>query len=60
MIQDTIIEDIHRIREQLLAKFQGDFKAYFTELQRLQSLRPQAYASFAKESKPVNALPDTA
>ena len=34
MINDPIVEEVHRIRERILARFNGDLKAYVCDAQR--------------------------
>lgn len=48
MINDTIVEEIHQIRAQLLAQHGGDFAAYFAALLQKQQQHPERYASFAQ------------
>jgi hypothetical protein len=56
MYTDPIVDEIHQIRQQLLAQHQGDFAAYFASLLKAQQLNPQRYVSFAQ---PGNSLPHT-
>jgi hypothetical protein len=37
MLQDEIVEEIHRIREEYSRSFNHDLKAIFADLQKLQS-----------------------
>ena len=46
MYTDPIVDEIHQIREQLLAQHGGGFAAYFASLQQVQQLNPQRYVSF--------------
>jgi hypothetical protein len=48
MINDTIVEEIHQIRAQLLHQHGGDFAAYFAALLQKQQQHPERYASFAQ------------
>ncbi len=48
MIQDTIVDEIHQFRAQLLAQHQGDFAAYFASLLARQQQHPERYASFVQ------------
>jgi hypothetical protein len=52
MINDTIVEEIHQIRAQLLAQHGGDFAAYFAAyfaaLLQKQQQHPERYTSFAQ------------
>lgn len=56
MLNDTIVEEIHQIRAQLLAQHGGDFAA----LVKKQLLHPEQYASFAQPastSQPASSSP---
>ncbi len=60
MLNDTIVEEIHQIRAQLLAQHGGDFAAYFAALVQQQQLHPEQYASFAQPastSQPTSSSP---
>jgi hypothetical protein len=58
MIQDPIVDEIHQIREQLLAQHGGDFAAYVASLQQAQQQHPERYASFAQQPvAPHQSLP---
>ena len=48
MITDTIVDEIHQFRAQLLARHQGDFAAYFATLLARQQQHPERYASFVQ------------
>lgn len=48
MIQDTIVDEIHQFRAQLLAQHQGDFATYFAALLARQQQHPERYASFVQ------------
>lgn len=48
MINDSIVEEIHQIRAQLLQQHGGDFAAYFNSLIQKQQQHPERYASFAQ------------
>jgi hypothetical protein len=48
MINDTIVEEIHQIRAQLLAQHGGDFAAYFATLLQKQQQHPERYTSFTQ------------
>lgn len=45
-MHDTIVDEIHQFRAQLLAQNRGDFAAYFATLMQRQQENPQRYASF--------------
>ncbi|HZZ41746.1 MAG TPA: hypothetical protein VFE58_02310 [Tepidisphaeraceae bacterium] len=42
MIDDPIVEEVHRIREQIMARYNGDLDAYVKDLQRRTEERAQA------------------
>jgi hypothetical protein len=58
---DTIVDEIHQIREQLLRQHGGDFSAYFAALLQKQRQSPESYVSFAdpleKPSSDKSKLP---
>nr|WP_295784409.1 hypothetical protein [Rhodoferax sp.] len=56
MIHDTIVDEIHQFRTQLLAQHKGDFAAYFATLMQKQQ-HPQRYTSFMQPSVPQAPLP---
>jgi hypothetical protein len=45
---DTIVEEIHQIRAQLLREHNGDFYSYFAMLLQNQRQFPERYVSFAE------------
>ena len=47
MYHDTIVDEVHQARAQLLEQHHGDFAAYFAALLQKQQLHPERYASFA-------------
>ncbi len=55
MYTDPIVDEIHQIREQLLAQHGGDFAAYFASLLQTQQLNPKGYVSFVPLDAAVNA-----
>jgi hypothetical protein len=55
MYADPIVDEIHQFREQLLAKHNGDFSAYFAALLQAQRLHPERYTSFAPQSARASA-----
>ncbi len=57
MIHDTIVEEIHQFRAQLLAQHKGDFAAYFATLIQKQQQHPQRYTSFMLQSVPQAPVP---
>lgn len=56
MIHDTIVDEIHQFRAQLLAQHKGDFAAYFATLLQKQQQYPQRYMSFMQPSVPQAPL----
>jgi hypothetical protein len=46
MVNDTIVNEIHQFRAQLLDQHHGDFAAYFAALLAKQQQHPERYASF--------------
>jgi hypothetical protein len=60
---DTIVDEIHQIRDQLLSQHGGDFSAYFAALLQKQRQSPERYVSFADplvnplSDKPESPLP---
>ena len=50
MLNDTIVNEIHEVRAQLLAQHGGDFAAYFAALVQKQNEHPERYVSFAQSS----------
>ncbi len=50
MLNDTIVDEIHEIRAQLLAQHGGDFAAYFAALVQKQNEHPERYVSFVQAS----------
>lgn len=57
-MHDTIVEEIHQFRAQLLAQNSDDFAAYFATLMQRQQENPERYASFvsAKPTQGSGAL----
>jgi hypothetical protein len=47
MYHDTIVDEVHQARAQLLEQHHGDFAAYFAALLQKQQSHPELYASFA-------------
>jgi hypothetical protein len=56
MLNDTIVNEIHEVRAQLLAQHGGDFAAYFASLVHKQNEHPERYVSFV-QSSPADAQP---
>jgi hypothetical protein len=52
MYSDTIVNEIHQFRAQLLEQHQGNFSAYFAALLQKQQQHPERYATFMQ---PVSA-----
>ena len=50
MLNDTIVDEIHEVRAQLLAQHGGDFAAYFASLVQKQNEHPERYVSFVQSS----------
>ena len=50
MLNDTIIDEIHEVRSQLLAQHGGDFAAYFASLVQKQNEHPERYVSFLQSA----------
>ena len=50
MLNDTIVNEIHEVRAQLLAQHGGDFAAYFASLVQKQNEHPERYVSFVQSS----------
>jgi hypothetical protein len=50
MPNDTIVDEIHEVRAQLLAQHGGDFAAYFASLVQKQNQHPERYVSFVQSS----------
>lgn len=48
MHNDTIVDEIHAIRAQLLSQHGGDFAAYFAALLEKQNQHPERYVSFVQ------------
>lgn len=63
MIHDTIVDEIHQFRAQLLAEHHGDFAAYFAALMQKQQQDPKRYASFMQpvtlQTRPLPPTPRT-
>jgi hypothetical protein len=53
MINDTIVDDIHEARTQLLNQYGGDFAAYFASLIQKQQQHPERYVSFVQSAAKV-------
>ena len=64
MARDTIINEIHQFRAQLLEQHHGDFAAYFATLIAKQQQNPEQYASFMQPAdtqrtpSQIKATPD--
>ncbi len=54
MYIDTIVNEIHQFRAQLLDQHHGDFAAYFAALIQKQQQHPERYASFAQSPPAPN------
>ncbi len=54
MYNDPIVEEIHRIREQIAAKFNYDMEAIVRHLQQRQ--RESGATVVRRESRPVNPI----
>lgn len=50
MPTDTIVDEIHEARAQLLTQHGGDFTAYFASLLQKQNEHPERYVSFVQSS----------
>jgi hypothetical protein len=48
---DTIVDEIHQIRAQLLSEHGGDFSAYFASLLQKQRQSPERYVRFTDPSE---------
>ena len=48
MTNDTIVDEIHAVRAQLLNQHGGDFAAYFAALLKKQEQHPERYVSFVQ------------
>jgi hypothetical protein len=48
MVNDTIVEEIHQFRAQLLSQHGGNLAAYFATLVQKQQEQPERYASFTQ------------
>jgi hypothetical protein len=59
MYNDTIVNEIHQFRAQLLAQHHGDFAAYFAALLQKQQQHPERYASFVQPSAVRNQSAQT-
>ena len=46
MLNDSIVDEIHAARAQLLSQHGGDLAAYFAALLQKQEQHPERYASF--------------
>lgn len=53
MTTDTIVDEIHQFRQQLLAQHGGNFAAYFASLLRIQQLHPERYTSLVPPASAV-------
>ncbi len=51
MATDPIIEELHRIREEMAAKFNYDVHAMFADIQAQQAKEDRPVVSFAKQRK---------
>ncbi len=57
MSNDTIVDEIHAVRAQLLNQHGGDFSAYFAALLHKQKQHPEQYVSFIRSDTaelPIN------
>ena len=60
MINDTIVEEIHQFRAQILDRHHGNLAAYFATLVQKQQQHPERYTSFAQSADPHEPpLPDS-
>jgi hypothetical protein len=60
MTTDTIVDEIHQFRQQLLAQHGGNLTAYFASLLRTQQQHPERYTSLAQPASPKQTrLPQT-
>ena len=50
MLNDTIVDEIHAVRAQLLSQHGGDFAAYFAALLQKQEQHPERYVSFVQSA----------
>jgi hypothetical protein len=58
MVNDTIVEEIHQFRAQLLSQHSGNLAAYFATLVQKQKEHPERYTSFAQPAgSHVSATP---
>jgi hypothetical protein len=57
MLNDTIVDEIHQFRAQLLEQHGGDIAVYFAALQKKQLEHRERYVSFAQvDNTPQQAL----
>jgi hypothetical protein len=56
MHSDTIVNEIHQFRAQLLDKYHGDFAAYFAVLLQKQQQNPERYATFTEPAAPAHQV----
>jgi hypothetical protein len=60
MLNDTIVDEIHQFRAQLLERHRGNFAAYFATLVKKQQQHPERYTSFAQSAgTPQPPVPDS-
>lgn len=50
MPNDTIVDEIHAVRAELLSQHGDDFAAYFASLVQKQNEHPERYVSFVQSS----------
>ena len=58
MLNDSIVEEIHAVRAQLLSLHGGDFAAYFAALLEKQNQHPERYVSFVQSAAAGAPPPD--
>lgn len=58
MLNDTIVDEIHEARAQLLMQHGGDFAAYFAALVKKQEQHPERYVSFVQSNTTLTPLLD--
>ena len=51
MTNDTIVDEIHAVRAQLLNQHGGDFATYFAALLKKQEQHPERYVSFVQSDR---------
>ena len=53
MFNDSIVDETHAVRSQLLSQHGGDFAAYFAALLKKQKEHPECYVSFVQSAAAV-------